>query len=240
MKTLPCLQQQRRSLLFLGCLMALNLPAQEFPGCVSSSNLLGQFGRPVISQWKPRGVNFCLDPRGLSSLLPVSQLSVRGVTLESKPPSSVLFPGVLWSHLTETATSEAPPLPAFIFPGNLLIREGPDSSICPCICRLHWASLQISSRGVSRSQCVQGLWRDVRAVFSDLPGWALWCWVQHLFPPCPQCNRGSLEAVGHSLPWRLTEHMMYENRRIFMTDEGTRGQLKQGSGTGKGKWERTA
>lgn len=47
MKTLPCLQQQRRSLLFLGCLMALNLPAQEFPGCVSSSNLLGQLGRPV-------------------------------------------------------------------------------------------------------------------------------------------------------------------------------------------------
>lgn len=72
MKTLPCLQQQRRSLLFLGCLMALNLPAQEFPGCVSSSNLLGQLGRPVISHWKPRGVNFCLDPRGLSSLLPVS------------------------------------------------------------------------------------------------------------------------------------------------------------------------
>lgn len=55
----------------------------------------------------------------------------------------------------------------------------------------------------------------------------------------PTVIEGHKEAVGHSPSWRLTDHVMYENKRIFMMDKGTRGQLKQGSGTGKGKWEKT-
>lgn len=190
-------------------------------------------GRSVLSQWKPRGwISALIQRTHLSFTL--SQLSVRGPR-HLPVPTFLVYCGPtswrlqrLWPHLS---------LHLFLLEPLLSGRTQTISSSLEfaCSAELPFRSAPAGPHVLSVYQEI--LWTVERwsCVFSDLP-----CWVQLLFPPCPQYNRVSQEAMGNSPSWRLTEHVMDESRRIFMTDEGISQQLKQGSGTGKEKWERTA